>query len=132
MRDMELMIKQQTVIMYSKLEKIVDDRVGADETIFLLTFSLAFIFRHPKRVSTSNVFLTPFDMLVWLIILTVGSACSLSANFLFSVENEFGKIIHRLENKYNETSFANSFLMVFGMFFQQGEMQGNLSIKKFN
>lgn len=69
-------------------------------------------------------------MLVWLIILTAGIACSLTANYLFSMENEFGKIIHRLENKFNETSFANGFLMVFGMFFQQGEMMDDtLSIK---
>lgn len=65
----------------------------------------------------TNVLLAPFDIDVWCLILTVGFVFSLTARYLFSVEKEISKIVYNVKN---ESSFGNSFLMVFGMLFQQG------------
>lgn len=79
-----------------------------------------FIFRHPKKVDATNVFLTPFDTLVWSLIIALGVVASVAVKQFFSMEQNFGKIVHCLGNKKNESSFGDSFLMVFGYFFQQG------------
>lgn len=84
----------------------------------MLNFRLAFIFRHPKIVDAINVFILPFDKTVWFLIVVIGIIISI-----------FHKLLSQLENRSqilteNEGSYSNSLLMVFGILFQQGTVQG--------
>lgn len=64
------------------------------------------------------VFLSPFDWLVWSLIVAFGFTTSVLTKYFFQVENRFNMNM----SPGNESTYSNSFLMVFGIFFQQGNI----------
>lgn len=76
---------------------------------------IQFIFRHPKSVNAANVFLSPFDSMVWYA--TIG-LCLLSG-FIVRTTYLLEKQLVDSHGELNEDSHSNSMLMVFGFIFQQ-------------
>lgn len=81
---------------------------------------IKFIFRHPKLVDSTTVFIEPFKTAVWISILIVCIASSFFLRHIFTAENH-EKVKVNFENQsINDDSWSNSFLLVFGIIFQQG------------
>lgn len=91
-----------------------------------MPFRVLFMFRHPKSVDATNVFLAPFDSVVWWAILGFGVLSAYIVRNMFSVENH-KKVKNSLKTQEtNEDSYSNSVLMVFGFIFQQSYYQNPL------
>lgn len=78
-----------------------------------------FIFLHPKSVDTSKVYLSPFSSIVWYSItfIIIVISCVLRQTFL--TENQI--CVHGIDENENESTYSNSFLLVFGFLVQQGK-----------
>lgn len=87
-------------------------------TFCLLTSSVLFIFRHPRTIDASMFFLSPFDWVVWSLIVTFAFTTSVLTRYFFQMENRFSMNM----SPGNESNYSNSFLMVFGIFLQQGTL----------
>lgn len=89
-------------------------------TIFWFDNRVQFIFRHPKSINAANVFLLPFESMVWYATI---SLCLLSAfvvRVTFSLEKQLStEKKDKNQEELNEESNSNSMLMVFGFIFQQ-------------
>lgn len=73
------------------------------------------MFRHPKSsIEASNIFLQPFVTSVWICTVVLGLVFTILLKQIFLIEN------HRHDTDDNEGSLSNSFLIIFGILFQQG------------
>ncbi|XP_037041261.1 ionotropic receptor 75a-like [Bradysia coprophila] len=79
-----------------------------------------FMFRHPKIQST-NVFLSPFELAVWLTIFALGFCSAFVVRQIFYIENQETLRGGSIKNgDINDDSYSNSILMIFAFIFQQG------------
>lgn len=85
-----------------------------------------FIFLHPKSVESLNVFLSPYDLTVWLGIFTLAAFSALIVRQLFLIENHQIVTKSIKSDDINENSYSNSTLMIFGFIFQQGKKNRDL------
>lgn len=91
-------------------------------------FRFLFIFRHPKSIDSLNVFLSPFDLAVWLAIFFLSVCSAIIVRQIFLIENH-RLVRHSINNEtINEDSYSNAVLMVFGFIFQQGKTNVLLSL----
>lgn len=77
-----------------------------------------FIFLHPKSVKVANVYLAPFEGMVWCAIISLALLSVYVVRITYLFENKQIKDFINLQ-EFNESSFSNSMLMVFGFIFQQ-------------
>nr|QGW45453.1 ionotropic receptor 75c [Bradysia odoriphaga] len=89
-----------------------DDRYGqVDATANSYYIQLKFLFQHPKSVTSSNVFLSPLNEVVWIVLVLFGLFTAFSLRQSFLLENK---------RQCTDYTYSNSLLIVFGMLFQQG------------
>lgn len=116
MTDMAYSTKLQTLFMLSQNFRI--EFCTRFLTIFLCR--IVFIFRHPKSVDAWNVFLSPFVDVVWLLIFGTAISTSILIRTFFSFENRLSAKSSILQTATNDDTYYNSFLIIFGILFQQG------------
>lgn len=68
-----------------------------------------------------NVFLTPFQLTVWLTIFALCVCSALLVRQIFHVENRGTLGVSIKNGDINDDSYSSSILMIFGFMFQQGE-----------
>lgn len=93
------------------------ERVGSfDQTVAIADIRFMTVFRHPKNSGVRNIFLSPFDNLVWIGIgvILLMSACVLSVAYFVKTQNGSSRI-------------SQYFTIIVGLFCQQG-YHGKMSI----
>lgn len=81
--------------------------------------SVQFLFRHPKgSIEASNIFLQPFVTFVWICVILIGLVLAYFLRNMFKLENR--RVHLRAGDDPNDFTLSNSFLIIFGIFFQQG------------
>lgn len=78
------------------------------------------MFRHPKSVDTSRVYLSPFNGFVWCLIILICTVISCVIRQTFWAENRMRS--NKIGKIENECSYSNSILMVCGFIAQQGKI----------
>ncbi len=79
-----------------------------------------FIFRHPKSIDAVNVFLLPFQNMVWYAMIGLCLVSAFIVRVTCSLEKELAKKSKmRTVLQHSDSSYSNSLLMVFGFVFQQ-------------
>ena len=98
--------------------------VSALENLLIVIYRVQFLFRHPKSVDASNIFLQPFDTLVWICVVIVGILFAYLLRQIFIIENHKTILAQNNGNAenapLNESAISNSLLIIFGFLFQQG------------
>lgn len=125
MIDMECSIKQQIRFMFSENYRSNNFFLNSLQKLF--NSRILFIFRHPKSVDAMNVFLSPFVDVVWLLIFVIGIVTSILIRNIFLCENRLTAKSNWVPTTKNDDTYFNSFLMVFGILFQQGCTSGIFS-----
>lgn len=91
------------------------------QTLRLFNSRILFIFRHPKTVDAMNVYLSPFVGLIWLLVFMTAIVTSVLIRNFFLLENKL-TISNTEVTTSNDDTYYNSFLMIFGILFQQGNL----------